>query len=145
MGHFVRGMRTRGRRLSVKGAVVGVVAVLATSGSAVSFQALPSGVQVNNDPPAGINGTLSVNGEDPANADVVGGALTAGKVAVPWAVFRQLTAAGGHDQTFVRSFAEGAWSTRGSGTVGGRSSARAEFGGSLSMHQGQAVVRRRNV
>ncbi|MFZ1926135.1 MAG: hypothetical protein WAU42_08340 [Solirubrobacteraceae bacterium] len=49
-------------------------------------------------------------------ADVVGGTLTAGKVAVPWAVFRQATAAGGHDQTFVRSFAEGAWSTRGNGT-----------------------------
>ena len=38
---------------------------------------------------AGINKTISVSGEDPTNADVVGGALTAGKPAVPWAVFRQ--------------------------------------------------------
>ena len=56
---------------------------------------------------------------------------------MPWAIFRQQTAAGGHDQTFVRSFAEGEWSTRGSGTVGGRSSASPVFGGSLNFDQGQ--------
>lgn len=137
MEHFVRGLRVRGRRLSVRVAAVGAIVVLAAAGSAVAFQALPPGAQVNDDPSAGIDGALSVSGEDPANADVVGGALTAGKVAVPWAVFRQATAAGGHDQTFVRSFAEGAWSTRGSGTVGGRSSASPVFGGSLNFDQGQ--------
>jgi hypothetical protein len=137
MGHFVRGMRVRGMWLSVKTAAVGAIAVVAVAGSAVAFQALPPGAQVNNDPSAGIDGTLSVSGEDPANADVVGGALTAGKVAVPWAIFRQQTAAGGHDQTFVRSFAEGAWSTRGNGTVGGRSSASPVFGASLNFDQGQ--------
>ncbi len=137
MGHFLREIRVQGRRLSVKVAAVGSIVVLTAAGSAVAFQALPPGAQVNNDPPAGIDGALSVSGEDPANADVVGGALTAGKVAVPWAVFRQATAAGGHDQTFVRSFAEGAWSTRGSGTVGGRSSASPVFGGSLNFDQGQ--------
>jgi hypothetical protein len=132
MGYF-----GRGRRLSIEVAVAGAIAVLATAGSAVAFQALAPGAQVNNDPLAGIDGALSISGEDPTNADVVGGALTAGKVAVPWAIFRQATAAGGHDQAFVRSFAEGAWSTRGNGTVGGRSSASPPFSGSLNFDQGQ--------
>src|ERR1700722_2334020 len=132
MGHFVRVMRARGRLLSVKPAAMGAIAVVAVTGSAVAFQTLPPGAQVNNDPSAGIDGTLNVNGEEPANADVVGGALTAGTVAVPWAIFRQQTAAGGRDQTFVRSFAEGEWSTRGSGTVGGGRGARPVFGGSLN-------------
>src|ERR1700759_5500718 len=113
--------RRRFRRRGV--AVAGTVAVLAAAGTASAFQALPPGVQVNDDVAAGINPALSVSGEDPTNADVVGGALTAGKVAVPWAIFRQTTASGGHDQIFARSFAEDAWSTRGVGTVGGRSSA----------------------
>src|SRR4051794_28388234 len=77
--------------------------VLALASSASGLQQLPAGGQVNNDPAAGISPGLSVSGEDPANADVTGGALTAGKVAVPWAVFRQLTA--GTDQVFSRSFA----------------------------------------
>ena len=102
--------------------MAGVVAVLAAAtGTASAFQALPPGGQVNNDPAAGHNPTLSVSGEDPTNADVVGGALTAGKVAVPWAIFRQEEAGGAHDQIFSRSFAAGAWTTRGTGTVGGRS------------------------
>ncbi len=100
-------------------AVAGTVAVLAAAGTASAFQALPPGAQVNDDVAAGINPALSVSGEDPTNADVVGGALTAGKVAVPWAVFRQQEAAGCKDQVFSRSFAGGAWTTRGAGTVGG--------------------------
>ena len=96
-------------------ALAGTVAVLAGAGSAVALQGLPPGVQVNDDPGAGINPALNVSGEDPANADVVGGALTAGKPAVPWAVFRQTEAGGAHDQIFSRSFAGGAWTTRGSG------------------------------
>ena len=63
---------------------------------------------------------------------------SAGKPAVPWAVFRQT---GGRrapsDQVFARSFAGGAWTTRGSGTVGGRSSAAPQFSGSLNFDQGQ--------
>ena len=121
------------KRLST--AAVGVALVLVIVGSAAAFQALPPGAQVNDDPGAGINGALSVSGEDPANADVVGGALTAGKVAVPWAIFRQTTASGGHDQIFARSFAEDAWSTRGVGTVGGRSSASPTFRASLNFDQ----------
>jgi hypothetical protein len=119
--------------------VVAVGAVVAVAGAAPAhaFQALTPGVQVNNDPAAGINPALSVSGEDPTNADVVGGSLVAGKVAVPWAIFRQQEAGGAHDQVFSRSFAGGVWTTRGSGTVGGRSSAAPQFLGSLNFDQGQ--------
>src|SRR6202046_4190881 len=90
-------------------AVAGVVAVLAAAGTASAFQALPPGAQVNDDVASGINPVVSVSGEDPTNADVVGGALTAGKVAVPWAVFRQYESGSAHDQVFSRSFAARAW------------------------------------
>jgi hypothetical protein len=91
---------------------------------------------VNNDPAAGIDPAQSVSGEDPTNADLVGGALVAGKPAVPWAVFRQQES-GGQDQIFSRSFAKGLWTTRGNGTVGGRSSASPTFAGSLNFDQTQ--------
>ena len=84
---------------------------------------------------SGIDKTRSVSGEDPTNADVVGGALTAGGPAVPWAIFRQQTS--GHDQAFVRAFAGGAWSTKGVGTVAGKSSAAPTFPGSLNFDQAQ--------
>ena len=131
-------MRIQRRKLRRRGvAVAGTVAVLAAAGTASAFQALPPGAQVNDDVAAGINPALSVNGEDPTNADVVGGALTAGKVAVPWASFRQQEAGGNHDQVFSRSFAAGAWTTRGAGTVGGRSSGSPTFPGSLNFDQAQ--------
>jgi hypothetical protein len=116
-------------------ALAGTVAVLASAGSALALQGLPPGGQVNSDPAAGIDPAQSVGNEDPANADVVGGALTAGKVAVPWAVFRQTEAGGAQDQIFSRSFAGGAWTTRGAGTVGGSSSAAPTFSGSLNFDQ----------
>ncbi|MGH2938989.1 MAG: hypothetical protein ACRDPE_12815 [Solirubrobacterales bacterium] len=101
-----------------------------------ALQGLPAdGSQVNNDAGAGINPTLSVSGEAPTNADVVGGSLVAGGKNVPWGVFRQLTS--GKDQVFSRSFANGAWTTRGAGTVGGRSSAAPIFSGSLNFDQNQ--------
>src|ERR1700729_269482 len=131
-------MGIRRRRLGrSKIAVAGTVAVLASAGSAFALQGLPPGGQVNDDAAAGINPALSVSGEEPTNADVVGGALTAGKVAVPWAVFRQTEPGGAHDQIFSRSFAGGAWTTRGNGTVGGRSSAAPTFSGSLNFDQTQ--------
>jgi hypothetical protein len=126
--------RRRLRRSKI--AVAGTVAVLASAGSAFALQGLPPGGQVNDDVNSGINPALSVGGEDPANADVVGGALTAGKPAVPWAVFRQTEAGGNKDQVFSRSFAGGAWTTRGNGTVGGSSSG-APPSGSLNFDQGQ--------
>lgn len=117
---------------------VSIVLALALAGSATAFafQALPTGARVNDDPSAGINPAESVSGEAPANADVAGGSLIAGKVAVPWAIFRQETASG-HDQVFSRSFADGAWTTRGIGTFGGRSSASPIFSGSLNFDQTQ--------
>jgi hypothetical protein len=118
-------------------ALAGTVAVLASAGSAYALQGLPPGGQVNSDAAAGIDPARSVSGEEPANADVVGGALTAGKVAVPWAIFRQQEGGGAKDQIFSRSFAGGAWTTRGNGTVGGRSSAAPAFSGSLNFDQTQ--------
>jgi hypothetical protein len=122
-----------------RGVVVASLAAvsLGSAGAALAFQGLPGSGQVNEDVAAGINPSLSVSGEDPANADVSGGSLTAGGSEVPWALFRQQEAAGAKDQIFARSFAAGAWSTRGSGTVGGRSSASPVFPGSLNFDQAQ--------
>ena len=130
-------MRSIGRlRVALSGAII----TLAGAGTAWAFQALPPGTQVNDDPAAGINPGISVNGDNPSNADVVGGALTAGKPAVPWAIFRQQETNGSpppNDQIFVRSFAGGKWTTRGNGTVGGRSTASPTFSGSLNFDQKQ--------
>src|SRR5262245_28735968 len=107
------------RRLPTgRGALVCALLILLTTGAAwAAFQSLPAnGSQVNDDPAAGIDPTRDVSGADPTNADVVGGALTAGARAVPWAIFRQQTT--GSDQVFVRAFKAGAWSTQGNGTVG---------------------------
>ena len=125
------------RTSSIVRCLLAAIVPLAAAGSAFAFQALPPGGQVNDDAAAGIDKTLSVSGEGPANADVVGGALKGGKPAVPWAVLRQTESAGARDQIFARSFAGGSWTTRGSGTVGGRSSAAPVFSGSLNFDQGQ--------
>jgi hypothetical protein len=120
------------------GLLVGAVVLLLTAGAALAFQGLPSGGRVNDDLAAGINKAISVNGDEPTNADVVGGALTAGAPAVPWAIFRQQetnSAPPPHDQVFSRSFATGKWTTRGNGTVGGRSSTSPTFTGSLNFDQ----------
>ena len=141
-------MRMHGRTVRWwRVALVTVTAVLGTAGSAAAFQGLPPGGQVNDDLAAGINKAIGVNGDEPTNADVVGGALTAGKPAVPWAVFRQDQADGSSplaSQIFARSFASGAWTTRGNGTVGGRSSASPTFSGSLNFDQGRTARRRRS-
>jgi hypothetical protein len=134
-----RRMQTR-KGVPTRVALAGAIVALATAGSAWAFQALPPGGQVNDDLDAGVDKTISVNGDSPTNSDVVGGALTAGKPAVPWAVFRQQETNGSpppHDQVFARSFAGGKWTTRGNGTVGGRSSASPQFSGSLNFDQGQ--------
>jgi hypothetical protein len=64
--------------------------------------------QVNNDNSAGV-------GIDPAKdagkSDVVGGALTAGALEIPWATFEQKTT--GAQNIFVRAFKNGAWVTEG--------------------------------
>ena len=66
------------------------------------------GAQVNDDPANSIDPN-----QDAGVSDVAGGALTAGKVAVPWATFEQKVA-GGAQQIFVRAFKNGAWVTQGS-------------------------------
>jgi hypothetical protein len=125
---------SRARRLLLGALAAGLAPLLLIPGGAhAATIGLPSGKQVNDDPSAGIDPARSVSGEDPANADVAGGTLTAGGAAVPWAIFRQQTAS--KDQVFSRSFAGGAWTTRGRGTVGGRSSASATFPGSLNFDQ----------
>jgi hypothetical protein len=134
---IARRMQPR-KRVPTRIARVGAIVALASAGSAWAFQALPPGAQVNDDPAAGIDRTISVSGDSPTNADVVGGALTAGKPAVPWAILRQQETNGSpppRDQVFARSFAGGAWTTRGNGTVGGRSSASPLFSGSLNFDQ----------
>ncbi len=120
------------------GLAIGTVSLLVIAGAALAFQPLPLGGLVNDDLASGINKAISVSGQDPTNAEVVGGALTAGKPAVPWAIFRQQETNGSpppRDQVFVRSFAANSWTTRGVGTVGGRSSASPTFRGSLNFSQ----------
>jgi hypothetical protein len=126
-------IRRRGRVL--RAVALGAVAATVFAGaSGAATVRLPPGHQVNDDPGAGIDPARSVSGEAPNNSDVAGGTLTAGAGAVPWSIFRQMTA--GSDQIFSRSFAAGAWTTRGGGTVGGRSSATPTFPGSLNFDQG---------
>ncbi len=134
-----RPWRARFRIPRLTRSVIALAALIAFAlpGSSLALQALAPTAQVNEDPAAGIDPTLSVSGEDPANADVVGGALKGGKPAVPWAAFRQTESAGNSDQIFARSFAGGAWTTRGNGTVGGRSSDAPQFSGSLNFDQSQ--------
>src|SRR5437763_2471443 len=113
--------------------LVGALLSLGLAGGAWALvQQLPPGQQVNNDAAAGIDPAKAVS-TDPPNADVAGGSLTpaTGK-AVPWAIFRQTEGAGQKDQIFVRSFAGGTWTTRGIGTVGGKSSPSPTFSGSLN-------------
>jgi hypothetical protein len=77
-GRELMGMhRHTARRTRV--AVAIAIAALVVVGSAAALQALPAGAQVNDDPAAGIDKAINVNGDEPTNADVVGGALTAGK------------------------------------------------------------------
>jgi hypothetical protein len=128
--------KTRRKRV----AVASMAVALAAAGSAAAFQQLPAGDQVNNDLAAGINPALGVDGGEPTNADVVGGSLDPTKKNVPWAVFRAHTSTNDSttkDQIFSRSFANGAWTTRGIGTVGGKSSASSTIPGSLNFDQAQ--------
>jgi len=70
--------------------LAGAVAAPATAGSPLPLEALPPGVQANHDHAAGLDRAINVSGQDPTKAEVVGSALTVGKPAVPWAVFRRL-------------------------------------------------------
>jgi hypothetical protein len=122
-----------------RGVVVVLLAAVSVGSTeaALALQGLPGSGKVDEDAAAGIDPTLSVSGEAPANADVAGGSLTANAVEMPWALLRQQEGGGAKDQVFARSFAGGVWTTRGGGTVGGRSSAGPVFSGSLNFDDTQ--------
>src|SRR5215470_17513782 len=99
---------TRARRLPLMlAALTAASTLLAAPAAHAAFLPLPaSGAQVNDDPANSIDPR-----QDAGVSDVVGGALTAGKVAVPWATFEQRF--GDTQQIFVRAFKNGAWVTQG--------------------------------
>ena len=104
-------MSVRGlSRLSlILAALAATGALVATPPARAAFLPLPaSGAQVNDDPASSIDPS-----QDAGVSDVVGGAVAAGKVEVPWATFEQKVA-GGEQQIFVRAFKNGAWVTQGS-------------------------------
>src|SRR5438034_1016564 len=90
------------------GGLVALAALLAAPAARAAFLPLPAnGSQVNND----LANAIDPN-QDAGVSDVAGGAVTAGKVPVPWATFEQKVA-GGEQQIFVRAFKNGAWVTQG--------------------------------
>src|SRR5437867_12177724 len=101
---------TRARRLRLTIAGLAAVGVLFAGPAArAAFLPLPAnGSQVNND----VANAIDPN-QDAGVSDVAGGAVTAGKVPVPWATFEQKVA-DGEQQIFVRAFKNGAWVTQGS-------------------------------
>ena len=117
--------------------------VLACAGTAWAFQALPSGGQVNDDPAAGINKTVDVSGDDPTNADVVGGALTAGKVAVPWAVFRQQETSGARTTRSSRARLRAALGRRGAPARSAAARAPPDVQRLAQLRPGRRTARRR--
>jgi hypothetical protein len=83
-------------------------ALLALHGPAhAALAPLPAdGSQVNADPANSIDPA-----QDAGVSDVTGGAVTAGKLEVPWATFEQKV--GSAQEIFVRAFKNGAWVTQG--------------------------------
>src|SRR5262249_40101345 len=97
---------------SLRRTIAGLAAVgtilLAVPAARAAFLPLPAtGSQVNDDLAAGIDPNL-----DAGVSDVVGGAVGAGKVPVPWATFEQKVG-NGEQQVFVRAFKNGTWVTQG--------------------------------
>ena len=81
--------------------------LLAAPATRAGFLPLPAnGSQVNND----LANAIDPN-QDAGVSDVAGGAVTAGKVQVPWATFEQKSR--DSQQIFVRAFKNGAWVTQG--------------------------------
>jgi hypothetical protein len=99
----------RARRLRLMMAVLTAAATLvATHPARAAFLPLPAtGAQVNDDPASSIDPS-----QNAGVSDVTGGALTAGKVEVPWAAFEQKVPDGAQ-HIFVRAFKNGAWVTQG--------------------------------
>src|SRR5881397_2513103 len=102
-------MITPASRLRRTIAGLGALSVLlAAPATRAGFLPLPAnGSQVNND----LANAIDPN-QDAGVSDVAGGAVTAGKVQVPWATFEQKSR--DSQQIFVRAFKNGAWVTQGS-------------------------------
>ena len=84
------------------------IAGLAAPAARAAFLPLPAnGSQVNDDLANAIDPNL-----DAGVSDIVGGAVTAGKVSVRWATFEQKVA-NAEQQIFVRAFKNGVWTTQG--------------------------------
>src|SRR6266403_3083802 len=97
---------SRLRRTIAGLAALGVL--LGAPAARAAFLPLPAnGSQVNND----LANAIDPN-QDAGVSDVAGGAVTAGKLEVPWATFEQKVA-DGEQQIFVRAFKNGAWVTQG--------------------------------
>ena len=130
-----QGLEMRGVSRKTRIVLAAGVLILGCTAEARGFEQLPVGAQVNDDPASGIDHEFAVGQSEPTNSDVVGGALSPSKPAVPWAIFQQGQESLFADEIFVRSFEGGNWSTRGSDTVGGLSSGAPEFSGSLNFDQ----------
>jgi hypothetical protein len=95
-------------QLTLAAATVAGALLAAPPLARAGFLPLPaSGAQVNDDPANAIDPS-----RDAGVSDVTGGALTAGKVEVPWATFEQKVR--DSQQIFVRAFKNGGWVTQGS-------------------------------
>jgi hypothetical protein len=93
-------------RRTIAALAIGVV--LAAPAARAALLPLPAnGLQVNDDIANAIDPS-----QDAGVCDVTGGAVTAGKVPVPWATFEQKVG-DTQQQIFVRAFKNGAWVTQG--------------------------------
>src|SRR5438552_18816745 len=103
-------MTTPASRLRRTIAGLAVLGLLSAAPAArAAFRPLPAnGSQVNDD----LANAIDPN-QDAGVSDVAGGAVTAGRVPVPWATFEPKVA-DGEQQIFVRAFKNGAWVTQGS-------------------------------
>src|SRR5689334_6664675 len=97
--------REGGRMRLLRIVVLAVLLAVVPAASAAATLG-PIDGQVNNDPAEGIDPA-----RDAGVSDVVGGALTAGALEIPWATFEQKTS--GEQNVFVRAFKNGAWVTEG--------------------------------
>jgi hypothetical protein len=98
-----------GRLPLMLAALTAANALLTAPVARAAFLPLPAnGAQVNDDPANSIDPSLAAG-----ISDVTSGAVTAGKVQVPWATFEQRVADSA-PQIFVRAFRNGAWVTQGS-------------------------------
>ena len=118
-------------------AVASMAVALAAAGSAAAFQQLPAGDQVNSsDPIAGIDATKGVDGGEPTNADVVGGAIVPGAPGVPWATFRPIRPEKTRS-SFDRSSRPVNGRRRAAARSAGSPSGSPTFAGSLNFDQAQ--------